>query len=82
MYMHANCILHLDLKSPNILLAADGSARIADVGLGKFMLGPHTIASSTGSFLWAAPEQLEGQHCSEAADMFSFGEHSPYAVVM
>lgn len=72
-YLHSRHIIHLDLKSPNILLADDYSARIADVGLGKFMLGPQTVASSTGSFIWAAPEQLEGKHCTEMADMFSFG---------
>ncbi len=27
--------MHLDLKSPNILLAADYSAKIADVGLSR-----------------------------------------------
>jgi len=32
-YLHSHNIMHLDLKSPNILLAADYSAKIADVGL-------------------------------------------------
>ena len=27
--------MHLDLKSPNILLAVDGTAKIADVGLAR-----------------------------------------------
>ena len=27
--------MHLDIKSPNILLAADGTAKIADVGLSR-----------------------------------------------
>jgi hypothetical protein len=72
-YLHAKRILHLDLKSPNILLAADGSARVADVGLGKFIAGVGTIATSEGSFMWASPEQLEGAVCSEASDMYSFG---------
>ena len=27
--------MHLDLKSPNILLAQDGTAKIADVGLSR-----------------------------------------------
>ena len=32
-FLHSRQIMHLDLKSPNILLAADGMAKIANVGL-------------------------------------------------
>ena len=32
-FLHSHKIMHLDIKSPNILLAADGTAKIADVGL-------------------------------------------------
>jgi len=34
-YLHSHNIMHLDLKSPNILLAADYSAKIADVGMSR-----------------------------------------------
>jgi serine/threonine protein kinase len=33
-FFHTHNILHLDMKSPNILLNNDG-AKIADIGLGK-----------------------------------------------
>jgi serine/threonine protein kinase len=33
-YFHKHDILHLDIKSPNILLGSSG-AKIADVGLGR-----------------------------------------------
>ena len=71
-YLHAKRILHMDLKTPNILLAADGSARVADVGLGKFVAGMGTVATSDGSFMWASPEQLEGGVCTEASDMYRY----------
>ena len=32
-FLHSHRIMHLDLKSPNILLSADNTAKIADVGL-------------------------------------------------
>ena len=32
-YLHSHNIMHLDFKSPNILLAADYTAKVADVGL-------------------------------------------------
>lgn len=36
-YLHANSVLHLDLKSPNILLMSDYTAKIADVGLARVL---------------------------------------------
>ena len=32
-FLHSHRIMHLDLKSPNILVGADNTAKIADVGL-------------------------------------------------
>lgn len=34
-FLHSHHVMHLDLKSPNILLALDGTAKIADVGLSR-----------------------------------------------
>ena len=46
-----------DLKSPNILLAKDRTAKIADVGLAKFMSSNYfTKVSAVGTMAWAAPE--------------------------
>ena len=48
-------IIHLDLKSHNILLGRGGVAKIADVGLAKIMRTSGTRASAAGTFDWAAP---------------------------
>ena len=34
-YLHSNSIIHLDLKSPNVLLTDEYRAKIADVGLAQ-----------------------------------------------
>ena len=48
--------MHLDLKSANILLARDGTAKLADVGLAKILTRDNTFVSMEGTFDWAAPE--------------------------
>jgi serine/threonine protein kinase len=55
-YMHSRKVMHLDLKSANILLARDGTAKIADVGLAKILTRDNTHVSMEGTFDWAAPE--------------------------
>ena len=69
-------ILHLDIKSCNVLLARDGTAKVADVGLARTMIRTvGTYASGVGTWAWASPEILSGRRCSKASDVFSFGEH-------
>ena len=50
-YLHGFKVVMLDLKSPNVLLAADGTAKLADVGLARLMTGlgsPRSPARSQG----------------------------------
>lgn len=56
-------IIHLDLKSHNILLGRGGIAKIADVGLAKIMSRSATRASAAGTFDWAAPGVYQTQPC-------------------
>ena len=43
-FLHGRRIIHMDLKSPNILLGSNGEAKIADVGLARVM-GSESIAN-------------------------------------
>lgn len=36
-YLHERSIIHMDLKSPNILIGETGIAKVADVGLARVM---------------------------------------------
>ncbi|KAK9904880.1 hypothetical protein WJX75_004665 [Coccomyxa subellipsoidea] len=72
--MHSRHIIHLDLKSPNVLLTAGGTAKIADVGLSKILVNESTMMTNfQGTFEWAPPELINGGECSEKADIYSFG---------
>ncbi|KAK9819385.1 hypothetical protein WJX81_007382 [Elliptochloris bilobata] len=74
-FLHGRKIVHRDLKSANILLARDGGACIADVGMAR-MLTKNVLTSlhgTFGTFAYCAPEMLLGRECNEKSDLYSFG---------
>eukprot|EP00887_Chlorella_sp_A99_P003887 scaffold11.g3887.t1 len=71
-FLHSRRIVHFDLKSPNILLSRDGTAKIADVGMAKILARDY-VTGVVGTLAWAAPELLWGQRCTEKADIYSYG---------
>lgn len=65
-------MLHSDIKPSNVLFDWKGQAFVADMGVAQ--LGGSTARSALGcSGTHAAPEQLLGERCTYAADMYSFG---------
>jgi serine/threonine protein kinase len=44
-FLHSNRVVHMDIKSPNILLARNGHAKIADVGMARFTKTQGCISS-------------------------------------
>ncbi|XP_052743146.1 probable serine/threonine-protein kinase DDB_G0271402 [Bicyclus anynana] len=59
------CVVHRDVNSGNVLVAADGSARLADLGLAQALLPrrEHTAPSritEAGTLRYLSPEALEG----------------------
>ncbi|KAK9800808.1 hypothetical protein WJX73_008831 [Symbiochloris irregularis] len=73
--LHSRSIVHLDLKSLNILLCPSLRAKIADVGQSRMLTRKYVSnLSSTGTWNWTAPEVLLSPlRVNTAADMFSFG---------
>ncbi|KAK9808198.1 hypothetical protein WJX73_008032 [Symbiochloris irregularis] len=74
-YLHSNNIVHLDIKSPNILLTKQWQAKIADAGLARILLSRTHLSriDGIGTYDWQAPETLLGLHSSFSADIFGFG---------
>jgi serine/threonine protein kinase len=60
-------VAHLDLKSSNVLLASDGTAKIADVGLAALISRSYlSQMAPAGTWAWVAPEViLGGAHAPE-----------------
>jgi len=73
-YLHCNKppVLHLDLKSANVLLDDFGRAKVCDFGLAHLKLDAGVLTSRMGSPMWTAPEVLKGESIGEAADTYSF----------
>ncbi len=54
-------VVHLDLKSCNVLIAGDGTAKISDVGLALLIRDRYLSSTApAGTFSWVAPEVILG----------------------
>jgi serine/threonine protein kinase len=74
---HATGILHRDLKPDNVVLDADGSMRILDLGIAKLQDSDGETPTMTGQMLgtpaYMPPEQARGipSQVDERVDLFS-----------
>eukprot|EP00753_Platysulcus_tardus_P014786 PLAT4521.1.p1 GENE.PLAT4521.1~~PLAT4521.1.p1 ORF type:complete len:370 (+),score=164.23 PLAT4521.1:131-1240(+) len=76
-YLHDDQhVLHGDLKPDNVLLMADGSAKLCDFGTARRLQAdgkPLSFDGVIGTTGYIAPELLEQQDYSQAVDMWSAG---------
>lgn len=79
-FAHDKGVVHRDIKPENILLAADGSVKIADFGLSRIVGTDNEATALTGTHQvmgtprYMAPEQMEGTRgVDHRADIYSLG---------
>jgi serine/threonine protein kinase len=75
-HVHAQGLLHRDLKPDNVLFDEVGTPKVVDFGLARGLTG--SSLTQTGELLgtpaWMAPEQVQGQRDLDArADVYALG---------
>ncbi|WP_206313171.1 serine/threonine-protein kinase [Streptomyces sp. JB150] len=74
---HQQGIVHRDIKPANLLLDADGTLKIGDFGIARFMDDPAAALTATGQIvgtsLYIAPERALGKPAGPPSDVYSLG---------
>jgi eukaryotic-like serine/threonine-protein kinase len=72
---HAAGVIHRDLKPENVLIAPDGTPKVADFGIARAVAETTLTQTGTlvGSLHYMAPELLAGQEATAASDQYSLG---------
>jgi len=71
-YIHHNGILHLDIKSNNVMIQPNGRIKLIDLGIASRM-SDASNSTGFGTPAYMPPEQSEKGQCGKYTDIFALG---------
>lgn len=72
-YLHAQGVIHRDLKSHNLLLNDEMRVKVADFGTSCLETQCRSSKGNMGTYRWMAPEMVKEKPCTRKVDVYSFG---------
>jgi len=74
-YAHSQGILHRDVKPENVMITAEGNAKLMDFGLAKMLGQPRQTQEGVivGTVAYVAPEIALGKGADARSDLYSLG---------
>jgi WD40 repeat protein len=73
-HAHSRGVLHRDIKSDNIMFAADDTVKVTDFGIAKLFVGSAASASGrAGTPMYMAPEQIQRDQVGPPTDLYALG---------
>lgn len=74
-HVHANGIVHRDVKPSNVLLDLAGSPLLTDFGISRLLDSTHVTTTGivVGTVAYMAPEQVRGEPVGPPTDVYALG---------
>ncbi|EGG23962.1 putative protein serine/threonine kinase [Cavenderia fasciculata] len=71
--LHREHLIHRDIKSENVFIGANDTLKIGDFGLATKASSTTKNEGRVGTYIYSAPEVLNGKSYDRSADIFSLG---------